>query len=191
MRIKNMYIPVIALFCLVFLNACAGMKHSPEADAALQTLRQEARASLETLFAATPETKALHKTAVGVLVFPDILKAGLLVGGSGGKGVLFSPDMTVMGYYRVASVSYGLQAGVQDYAQAMFLTTPDALEYLESSKGWSVGVGPSIVVMDEGAAKELSTTTARSDVLAFIYGQKGLMGGIGVQGQKITRLIFE
>ena len=173
---------------LLALGACASMERPGITATAQVELRERAASSLEALYDATPEARELQKRSIAILVFPDIVKAGIIIGGSGGNGVLFSPEGKVLGYYNAASVSYGLQLGVQDYAQALFLTTPVALEYLDSSAGWSVGVGPTIVVMDEGAAKDLSTTTARSDVFAFIYGQKGLMGGIGVQGQKITRL---
>lgn len=70
----------------------------------------------------------------------------------------------------------------------MFFMTPDALDYLNNSAGWEIGVGPSIVVVDEGVAKTLTTTTAKDDVYAFIFGQKGLMAGLGLQGSKITRM---
>jgi lipid-binding SYLF domain-containing protein len=120
-------------------------------------------------------------------VFPDILKAGFLVGAQEGNGVMFGPDGKVMGYYNVTALSYGLQAGAQTFHQAFFLMTPAALSYLNSSDGWSVGMGPSVVVVDEGKAKSMTTTTLQSDVYAFIYGQEGLMAGLGVQGQKITK----
>jgi lipid-binding SYLF domain-containing protein len=70
----------------------------------------------------------------------------------------------------------------------MFLMTPAAVEYLDKSGGWEVGVGPSIVVLDEGAARNLTTTTMQSDVYAFVFDQKGLMAGAGIQGSKITRI---
>jgi lipid-binding SYLF domain-containing protein len=70
----------------------------------------------------------------------------------------------------------------------MFLMTDTARAYIDKSKGWEVGVGPTIVVVDEGAAKSLTTTTAKDDVYAFIFSQKGLMGGLGIQGSKITRI---
>ena len=168
--------------------ACAGANGPTLTESSQATLRKEARASLELLYATSPEANDIRQRSIAMLVFPGILKAGLIVGGSGGNGVLFSPDGNVLGYYNATSLSFGFQAGAQDYAEALFLTTPEALDYLDSSAGWSVGVGPSIVVVDAGAAKDVTTTTARSDVFAFIYGQKGLMGGIGVQGQKITKL---
>ncbi|NIE67689.1 lipid-binding SYLF domain-containing protein [Burkholderia sp. Ax-1719] len=151
-------------------------------------LERDARAALNQLYASSPRARELRTHATAILIFPGILKAGLLVGGSGGNGVLFSHDGRVLGYYNASSVSYGLQAGAQQYSEAMFLMTHEATRYLDSSDGWSVGAGPSVVVADSGMGTDLSTTTARSDVYAFIYGQEGLMAGLGVQGQKITRL---
>ncbi|MFL9903978.1 lipid-binding SYLF domain-containing protein [Paraburkholderia fungorum] len=151
-------------------------------------LEQKAREAFRTLVATTPKAAELGTRATAVLVFPDILKAGFLVGAQGGNGVMFAPDGKVLGYYNVTGVSYGLQAGAQSFSEAMFLMTPAALNYLNSSAGWSVGMGPSVVVVDAGMAKSMTTTTMQSDVYAFIYGQSGLMAGLGVQGQKITKL---
>ena len=94
----------------------------------------------------------------------------------------------VTGVYNNTALSHGLQAGVQTFAEAMFLTTDAAVNYLHSSDGWSIGMGPSVVVIDAGKARSLTTTTLQSDVYAFIFGQQGLMAGLGLQGQKITRL---
>jgi lipid-binding SYLF domain-containing protein len=70
----------------------------------------------------------------------------------------------------------------------MFFMNDSALAYLDKSEGFEIGVGPSIVVVDEGKAKTLTTTTGRSDVYAFIFSQKGLMAGLGLQGSKISRI---
>jgi lipid-binding SYLF domain-containing protein len=86
------------------------------------------------------------------------------------------------------AASYGLQAGVQTFGYVMFFMNEKSLEYLNESEGWEVGVGPSIVVMDKGMGKNLTTTTGRSDVYAFIFNQQGLMAGLGLQGSKITRI---
>ena len=77
---------------------------------------------------------------------------------------------------------------MQSFGYALFFMTDETLAYLESSGGWGVGVGPNIVVLDEGTAKSLTTTTARSDIYAFIFSQKGLMAGLGLQGSKITKV---
>ena len=92
------------------------------------------------------------------------------------------------GYYNTVAVSYGYQAGVQKYAYAMFFMNDGALQYLDRSDGWELGTGPSIVVVDQGVARGLSTTTARDDVYAFIFSQQGLMAGLGLQGSKITKI---
>jgi lipid-binding SYLF domain-containing protein len=132
----------------------------------------------------------LGEKAKAIMVFPSILKAGLIVGGQGGNGALFE-NGKIIGYYNISAASYGLQAGVQEFGYAMFLMTDGARKYVDKSDGWEVGVGPNIVVMDEGAAKSLTTTTAKDDVYAFIFSQKGMMAGIGIQGSKITKIKAE
>lgn len=96
--------------------------------------------------------------------------------------------LMVVGYYNIAAASYGLQAGAQEFAYAMFLMTDAARQYIDTSDGWEVGVGPSVVVVDDGVAKTLTTTTAKDDVYTFIFGQKGMMAGLGIQGSKITKI---
>jgi lipid-binding SYLF domain-containing protein len=142
---------------------------------------------LQELYGSTPEAQALQSRAKAVVVFPDITKAGLIVGAEGGKGVMFGPDSKVLGYYRARAVSYGLQAGAQSFSEAMFLMTDSAITELTSGAGLSVGSVPSVVVVDAGAAKSLTTTTLKSDVYAFLFGQQGLMAGVGLQGQRIVR----
>jgi lipid-binding SYLF domain-containing protein len=148
---------------------------------------RDAQAALQKLYETNPVSKTLGEKAKAILVFPSILKAGLIIGGQGGNGALIVGGKSVA-YYNIAAVSYGLQAGAQEFGYAMFLMTDAARAYLDKSEGWEVGVGPTIVVVDDGAAKSLTTTTAKDDVYAFIFSQKGLMAGIGIQGSKITRL---
>ena len=120
-------------------------------------------------------------------MFPKVTKAGLGVGGQSGDGVLFKQGK-VVGYYNTSGASFGLQAGAQKFAYAMFLMNDKAVNALGANEGFEIGVGPSVVVMDEGKAKTMTTTTTKDDIYAFIFGQKGLMAGLGVQGNKITRL---
>jgi lipid-binding SYLF domain-containing protein len=155
------------------------------ADAA--KIDREAKAALAKLYEKTPAAKMLGEKAKAILVFPSIFKAGLMVGGQGGNGALMVDGKTVA-YYNISAASFGLQAGAQEFGYAMFLMTDAARAYLDKSDGWEVGVGPTIVVVDAGAAKSLTTTTAKDDVYAFIFGQKGLMGGLGLQGSKITKI---
>jgi lipid-binding SYLF domain-containing protein len=128
----------------------------------------------------------LAKSAKGILIFPGVVKAGFIGGAQYGVGALRKRGRTA-GYYNLVAGSYGLQAGVQSFNYAMLFMKDSAMDYLYTDAGLEIGVGPSIVIVDEGVARSLTTTTAKDDVYAFIYGQKGLMGGLGIQGSKITR----
>lgn len=150
-------------------------------------LSRDAKAALGKLTKRVPAAKTLASDAQAVLVFPKVTKAGLVVGGQYGEGALIQHGK-VVAYYSTAGASYGLQAGAQTFGYAMFFMNEDALAQLGRNEGFEVGVGPSVVVLDEGKAKSVTTTTARDDIYAFIFGQKGLMAGVGVQGNKITRI---
>lgn len=150
-------------------------------------LDRKAEAGLANLLASHEAARVLAREATAILVFPNIVKGGFLFGGQFGDGALRSQGRT-LGYYRTVSASYGLQAGLQTYGYALFLMNDSALGYLDRSEGWEIGVGPTLVVVDKGTAGALTTTTARSDVYAFFFDQRGLMAGVGLQGTKITRI---
>jgi lipid-binding SYLF domain-containing protein len=150
-------------------------------------LNREAAAALQTLYEGAPGAKELGAKAKGILVFPSIIKAGFIVGGQYGEGALRQGGKTV-GYYNTVAASYGLQAGAQSFGYALFFMTDAALKYLDKSGGWEIGTGPSVVVVDEGMARTLTTTTAQSEIFAFFFDQKGLMAGLGLQGSKISRI---
>lgn len=147
-----------------------------EVDAALKMLRKQ-----------IPKAKELSKAAKGILVFPDVLKAGLIIGGQFGEGALRVKGKTA-GYYSTIAASYGLQAGAQTFGYALIFLSDSALEYLQNSDGWEIGTGPSVVVVDEGMASSLTTTSAKDDIYAFFFDQEGLMLGLGLQGTKITKI---
>lgn len=148
---------------------------------------READKALKKLYQTSPAAAKLAKTAKAILIYPKILKAGLGVGGHHGEGALKKQGKTVA-YYNTVAGSYGLQIGAQSFGYAMFFMDDTALKYLNSSDGWEVGVGPSIVIVDEGLAKTLTTTTAKDSVYVFTFNQAGLMAGTGIQGSKITRI---
>jgi lipid-binding SYLF domain-containing protein len=144
-------------------------------------------AALSQLYSHDQAARALAAKAKGVLVFPDIRKGAFILGAQYGYGALRRGHKT-LGYYRTAAGSYGFQAGVKKFGYALFFMTPSALAYLERSAGWAIGTGPSVVVVDQGMARSLTTTSLRSDVYAFVFDQKGLMAGIGIEGSKITKI---
>jgi len=143
--------------------------------------------TLTTLYKNTPGAKALADKSKGILVFPSIVKGGFIIAGQFGDGALRKEDKTVA-YYRSLAASYGFQAGAQSFGYVLFFMDEASLKYLDKSAGWELGSGPSLVVLDKGFGKNLSTTTLQKGVYAFIFDQKGLMGGIGIQGSKITKI---
>ena len=150
-------------------------------------LQAASKQALEKLVATVPAAKAMKPKAVAVLVFPNITKAGFGVGGQFGEGVLWRGGKAV-GYYNTTGASYGFQAGAQKYGYAMFFMTEKALKSLNSTEGFEVGVGPSVVVVDSGMAKSVSSSSLTEDIYAFVFQQKGLMAGAGLQGNKITKI---
>jgi lipid-binding SYLF domain-containing protein len=155
--------------------------------ATAEDLEEDARQALQTLAITHPVAETLASAAKAVLVFPNVVKAGLVFGGSYGEGVLIEGSK-VVDYYNTVSGSWGLQIGAQSYGYAIFLMTDQAVDYLKDSKGWEVGVGPTVVVIDEGVAVNLSSSSLQDDAYAFIFSQQGLMAGISIEGTKVTKI---
>jgi len=167
------------------VGSLVGVQLAVAADAA--KLEQDARASLNKLYSENAGAKALGAKAKGILVFPDVRKAGLILGGQGGDGVLLVNNK-LTGYYNTAAVSVGLQAGAQSFGYVLFFMSDAVFKGFLNSSNFEIGVGPNIVVIDSGAAKDINTLTAKADVYAIIFDQKGLMAGVGIQGSKISKI---
>ena len=155
--------------------------------ATAEDLDKDAAQALQNLYKSRPVADVVAKKAKAILVFPKVLKAGLVFGGSYGEGVLMK-GAKVTEYYNSVSASWGLQAGAESYAYFVFLMSDKAVKYLETSKGWELGVGPSLVVVNEGVAKNLSMSTLKDDAYAFISDQQGLMASLSIEGTKISRI---
>ena len=179
---------VLALFVILGLT----LAMAPAASADRTALDDDVHAAIKLLLDTSPVAKELAKTGKGALVFPNVKKAGFLVGVLYGNGALVRAKQGggyyIASYYNITSASYGYQLGVQTFGYVLALMTDAAVENVETSQGWELGVGPSVVIVDSGLAKTLTTETAKSDVYAFTFGQKGLMAGLGLQGSKVTRL---
>lgn len=152
-----------------------------------EDLDKDAAQALQALYKSRPTAEVLAKKAKAVLVFPKIIKAGLVFGGSYGEGVLIHAGQKNE-YYNSVSASWGWQAGAESYAYVVFLMNDKAVDYLAKTRGWELGVGPSLVVVNEGLAKNLSTTTLKDDAYAFISDQQGLMASFSIEGTKISRI---
>jgi len=153
--------------------------------ATAENLDADSRQALQTLYKSHPFAETISHNAKAILVFPKIIKAGLVFGGSYGEGELLK-GKKVEGYYNSVTGSWGLQAGAQSYGYVVFLMTDKAVNYIRETKGWEIGVGPTVVVVDEGISKNLSSSTLKDDAYAFIFDQQGLMAGVSIEGTKIS-----
>ncbi|HZJ95918.1 MAG TPA: lipid-binding SYLF domain-containing protein [Thiopseudomonas sp.] len=155
--------------------------------ATAENLDRDSKQALQTLYKTEPVAKTLSQSAKGILVFPNMIKAGLVFGGSYGEGVLLKGSQ-VIEYYNSVAGSWGLQIGAQSYGYAVFLMTDDAVSYIEKTKGWEIGVGPTVVVVDAGVARNISSSSLKNDAYAFIFSQQGLMAGVSIEGTKISQI---
>ena len=176
-----------AAFLALVLTLTTALTPAPALAASAAEIDREARKGLQDLYAKNAKARELGAKAKGILVFPGIIKAGFMFGAQYGEGALLKKGKTA-GYYNTVGASYGFQAGAQKYGYALFFMTDAALKYLDKSEGFELGSAPSLVVLDEGKAGSLSTTTAQSDMYAMFFDQRGLMGGLGLQGTKISRI---
>jgi lipid-binding SYLF domain-containing protein len=179
-RLQHLLIVVAAT---ITLASFAGATYAATAE----DLNKDAEQALKILYKSNPIAEDISKKARAILVFPKIIKAGLVFGGSYGEGVLTKGSHEPV-YFNSVSASWGLQAGAQSYGYVVFLMNDKAVKYLYKSQGWEIGVGPTVVVVNEGVAKNLSSTTLKDDAYAFIFDQQGLMASLSIEGTKITRI---
>lgn len=173
-----------------FAIALAAAVTAPALASSKSEINADADKALASLYKSIPDPKKIAEKAKGVLIFPKIIKAGLIVGGAGGEGVL-RVGGKVDSYYTSASASFGLQAGGTTFGYIMFLMTDDAISYLKRTDGWEVGVGPSYVIGDEKYASKYTTTTEESGVVIFFVNQEGAYAGGGIEGTKITQGLID
>lgn len=183
MNTRNLFLATsLALASLAPVGFVASANAASTSD-----LNRDSNAALDTLYRSNPTAEMLSKHAKAILIFPSIVKAGLIFGGAYGEGEL-KQGATIDGYYSSFTGSWGLQAGAQSYGYAVFLMTNKAVRYIHNTHGWEIGVGPTVVIVNEGVAKNLSTSTLKDDAYAFIFDQKGLMAGVSIEGSKISRI---
>ena len=125
--------------------------------------------------------------AAGYLVFPKVYKVGIGIGGETGEGALRIGGRTV-GYYRTTSGSVGLQLGAQAKSIVIAFMTREALDKFRNSEGWKVGVDGSVALVDVGVGKTIDSQSIKDPVVGFIFGSKGLMYNLTLEGSKISKL---
>lgn len=176
----SLWVSNVVLAVLALLASALPVNAEPAAE-----IESKVASALRVLYAAEPGTEELAASSAGVLIFPDIVKAGFVLGGQYGEGALRVGGRT-QGYYSIAAVSYGLQIGAQQFGYAIFFLNEDALDELDGSKGFEVGVGPTLVGGDDGWSASMGTKDLQGDIAVVFFGQAGLMAGAGIEGSKIT-----
>ena len=157
------------------------------ATASREELDAHVREALDDLYRNHQAARELGARSAGILVFPNVVKAGFWVGAEYGKGALLT-GKSIADYYFLVAASFGLQFGVQDESVALMFMTPEALSKFRASDGWVAGVDGSVAVATLGAGGSADTETLKKPIVGFIFNNKGLMANLALQGTKISRL---
>jgi lipid-binding SYLF domain-containing protein len=151
-------------------------------------INSEVNEALELFIQQVKGAKEFLNTAKGVLIIPNIVKVGVGVGGEYGEGAMRIGGKTV-DYYSIASGSVGLQIGAQKKNLILVFKQDDALNHFRKSSGWKVGVDGSAAFIDVGAGKSIDTVNIKDPIVAFTFGQRGLMANATIEGAKFTKLV--
>jgi lipid-binding SYLF domain-containing protein len=173
------------------LTGCTTTPDKPDNAATNASKRQaidsSVDATLSRMYSTVKGSRELVAKSRGVLVFPDVIQAGFIVGGQSGNGALRVGGSTV-GYYNTSSLSVGLQAGAQSKAIVFLFMTQEALDEFRGSDGWAAGAGASVALVKMGANGAVDTTTATAPVQVVVLTNAGLVGDVSINGTKVTKL---
>ena len=173
------------LFLLAFTLS---LYNIPTADAASKTeINAKVRATMTTFYSTIKSGKELANKAVGMLVFPEVYKAGFVAGGEYGEGAMLEGGKTTA-YYNTAAASIGFQFGAQVKSQVIMFMTRDALKAFKASDGWKAGVDGSVALVTIGAGGEIDTNNIKDPIIGFIFSNKGLMYNLTFEGSKISKM---
>jgi lipid-binding SYLF domain-containing protein len=187
MVMRTLSVRWICTFIVVSLIAFLLQASLVMAESAVE-IDAKANAALEEFFSTAPAGKELAAKATGILIFPSVVKAGMLVGGEYGEGALRVNGATV-DYYSTTSGSIGFQLGVQKKSIIIMFMEQSALDRFRSSSGWEVGVDGSVALVTIGTGGSVDTNTAQQPIIGFVFGQKGLMLNLTLEGSKMTKLV--
>ncbi len=167
---------LLALLFAGTVLASSAAKIDRESDKALQVFRDDVNGA-----------EIFLDQAAGYLVFPRVIKLGIGIGAETGEGALRVGGQTVA-YYRTTAGSVGLQLGAQAKSIVIAFMTQDSLQKFRDSNGWKVGVDGSIALIDLGGGKTIDSDNIRDPVIGFIFGSKGLMYNLTLEGSKFSKL---
>ena len=175
------------LVCLLFLLVLTALMPGAVMAADAREIDVSANVALEQFQEEVKGANQFLSKANGYLVFPKVVKAGLGIGGEYGEGALRIGGKSVA-YYSTAAASIGLQLGVQTKSIIIVFLTKEALSKFRKSEGWEVGVDGSVALIKIGAGGSIDTTNIEDPIVAFVFGQKGLMYNLTLEGSKFTKL---
>ena len=173
----------LIVFCFIFLIAGQGSSFAASAV----EIDAKVNATLDNFYKEVGSGKELVKKSKGVLVFPSVVKAGIGIGGEHGEGALRINGKTI-DYYSTTSASIGFQLGVQSKSIVLLFMTADALSQFRNSEGWKVGVDGSVALIKLGAGGTVDSENIKDPIIGFIFGQKGLMYNLTLEGSKMTKI---
>lgn len=171
----------------IILAALIALVSQPAAAASREELDAKIRATLERLHRDVRAGQELSNRAEGMLVFPNVYKAGIGLGGAVGEGALLINGEPVQ-YYRTTGLSFGFQLGGQARSEVILFMTPTALEGFRNSNGWQAGVDGSVAVIEFGVGKGVDTNNVQDPIIGFIFDNKGLMYDLSLNGSKYWRI---
>ena len=184
MKIKSM---VAATGLTLFGLAMAGSAMAePKAEKQVE-INKRVDEALTKFDALNPANKTLIGKSAGVLVFPHVTKGGVGVAAEHGDGVLQIDGKTV-GYYSVNAGSVGLTLGLAKHSELIMFMTKESLDKFQAEKGWSIGANAGITVVNASASGEYDSKVVQQPILAFQFGEKGLLGDLSLEGEKISKL---
>lgn len=174
----------LAAIGLIMLSLFANTTAFADSKAEIDTNVSQA---LKQFYAHNPKHKDLAEKAAGMLVFPSITKGGVGVAGEFGEGVLQAKGVTV-DYYSIGSASVGLTLGIASRSEIVMFMTQESLDKFKNSKGWKIGVDAGVAIVSLGAGGQYDTKTLQKPILGFVFGEKGLIGDLSLEGSKITKI---
>ena len=184
LKAKKIRASIFTAVITFFLLSCQNINEKNSGS----IINRDAELVLQTLFEIDPDTISIYKNAPATLIIPRITKAGFVLGGAYGEGVLRISEAPV-DYYSLASASYGLQVGAQQYSNVIFFMTEEALQTFRVKDGWELGADAEVVFRDRGYSLGVSSKTISKPVYAVVFDQKGLLAGTSLVGAKFSRLI--
>lgn len=180
-RMRYALVAILGAIILAMIPASVSFAKSPkEIDASVDVCMQR-------FYTHVKGAKDFAKSAKGLLVMPNVVKAGFFIGGKYGEGALQVGGKTA-GYYNLVGGSYGLTFGAQSQDIIIAFMTDEALKKFQGSDGWEAGVDASVAMIKLGAGGDLSTATVKDPVVGFVFDTKGLMADISLKGAKFTKL---